>query len=165
VKTKIEAAEYLGMSVRTLLRHTAAGRISASQRRGARGAETVYDDDELERFKKELEGVTYPVRPVVTHDTAPSESNVGLAVANQTGLIGERLLVALESIAVRDSLPTSTVAVADRLMLTLTDAAALTTLSRSHLLHAIKAGELKAKIIGRGWRVKRADLDVYVRKL
>ncbi len=167
MRTKIEAAEFLQMSVRTLLRHTAAGRIAASQRRGTRGAETVYDDDELERFKKELEGVTYPVRPVVTHDTAPPESNVGLAVANQSGLVGERLLMALESIAARDSLPTFAVAVpvADRLILTLADAAALTTLSRSHLLQAIKAGKLKAKIIGRGWRVKRADLDIYVRKL
>ncbi len=30
---------------------------------------------------------------------------------------------------------------------------------------AVKAVELKARIIVRGWRIKRDDLDAYVRKL
>ncbi len=55
--------------------------------------------------------------------------------------------------------------VADKLMLTLADAAALTSLSKDHLSAAIHAGKLKAKKIGRGWKVKRDDLDGYVKKL
>jgi excisionase family DNA binding protein len=166
VKTKIEAAEYLGMSVRTLLRHTAAGRIAASQRRGTRGAETVYDEGELEQFKKQLEGVTYPVRPVVTSGTNAFESDAALVPPNQAEFVGERFLAALESIAARDSKPSvGVVPIADKVILTLADAAVLTTLSRSHLLEAIHDGRLKAKIIGRGWRIKRNDLDIYVRKL
>jgi excisionase family DNA binding protein len=50
-------------------------------------------------------------------------------------------------------------------MLTLQEAAALSNLSRAHLRQAIRCGKLKAKIIGRGWRIKRADLDTYVRAL
>jgi excisionase family DNA binding protein len=33
------------------------------------------------------------------------------------------------------------------------------------LVEAIKAGKLKAKTIGRAWRVKRSDLDGYIKKL
>jgi excisionase family DNA binding protein len=45
------------------------------------------------------------------------------------------------------------------------EAAQLSGLSRGHLREAIDAGKLKARIIGRGWRVKRDDLDAYVKKL
>jgi excisionase family DNA binding protein len=33
------------------------------------------------------------------------------------------------------------------------------------VLKAIASGELKAKVIGKSWRVKRADLEEYVDKL
>jgi excisionase family DNA binding protein len=54
---------------------------------------------------------------------------------------------------------------AQKLMLTLADAAALTSLSKDHLSDAIHAGKLKARKLGRGWKIKRDDLDLYVRKL
>jgi excisionase family DNA binding protein len=57
------------------------------------------------------------------------------------------------------------VPVADKLLLKLDEASALTGLSRGILRQAIKDRKLKARIIGRGWRVKRDDLDVYVKKL
>ncbi|MEJ7616207.1 MAG: helix-turn-helix domain-containing protein [Pyrinomonadaceae bacterium] len=55
--------------------------------------------------------------------------------------------------------------IADKVMLTLQDVAALSSLSRNHLLEAIHAGKLKARISGRGGRIKRDDLDAYVKKL
>jgi excisionase family DNA binding protein len=54
---------------------------------------------------------------------------------------------------------------AHKLTLSLQEAARLSGLSRASLRAAIKAGKLKARIIGRGYRVKRSDLDVYVRKI
>jgi hypothetical protein len=33
------------------------------------------------------------------------------------------------------------------------------------LRDAIKSSKLKAKIIGRGWKVKRQDLDDFIKKL
>lgn len=45
------------------------------------------------------------------------------------------------------------------------DCRALTGLPRDHLVDAIKAGRLKGKIIGKGYKIKRADLDLNVRKL
>jgi len=55
--------------------------------------------------------------------------------------------------------------IAQKIMLTLPETALLTSLSRNHLRQAIEEKKLRARIIGRGWRVKRDDLDAYVRKL
>ncbi len=57
------------------------------------------------------------------------------------------------------------VPIADKIILTLAEASALTNLSRNHLRQAIEEKKLRARIIGRGRRVKRDDLDAYVRKL
>jgi len=50
-------------------------------------------------------------------------------------------------------------------MLTLADAAALSSLSENHLREAIKAKKLKGRIIGKGYKIKRVDLDAYIKKL
>jgi excisionase family DNA binding protein len=47
----------------------------------------------------------------------------------------------------------------------LAEAQALTGLSRNVLRTAIDAGELKAKQIGRGWKIKKTDLESYIEKL
>ena len=52
-----------------------------------------------------------------------------------------------------------------KIMLTLADAAALSSLSENHLREAIKAKKLKGRIIGRGYKIKRVDLDAYIKKL
>jgi excisionase family DNA binding protein len=41
----------------------------------------------------------------------------------------------------------------------------LTGLSRATLRDAIEAGDLKAKMIGKAWRVKRGDLEAFVESL
>jgi excisionase family DNA binding protein len=46
-----------------------------------------------------------------------------------------------------------------------TEAQALTGLSREVLRDAIASGELKAKVIGKGWQVKRSDVEEYVDRL
>ncbi len=57
------------------------------------------------------------------------------------------------------------VAVENKLTLNLAEAAQLSGLSRQHLREAIRGKKLKAKIIGRGWRMKRSDLESYIQKL
>ena len=61
--------------------------------------------------------------------------------------------------------PPPAVPLADNLTLNLQEAALLSGLARGHLREAITAKKLKARIIGRGFRVKRSDLDSYVAKL
>jgi excisionase family DNA binding protein len=173
---KHEAATYLDVSVRTLQRLTSVGEISAGEVRGKTGMVTDYAKEELDRYKDEQshnaqDGTRY-VRPHVTPD-APSEiqglarrkQGVSIApVALDTGDARDtpemrtRMLAAFEAMA-------SPVRLTDKLTLSLTEAALLSGLSRKHLRQAIEDRKLRARIIGRGWRVKRDDLDAYVKKL
>jgi excisionase family DNA binding protein len=59
------------------------------------------------------------------------------------------------------------VPLSDKLTLSVAEAAQLTGFSPDLLGDAIKAGRLKAKVVKgrRGWTIKRADLEDYVRKL
>lgn len=57
------------------------------------------------------------------------------------------------------------VALGEKPLLTLPEAAALTGLSRAFLKSAIAGGTLVAKPIGRLWRVKRGDLDAFIAAL
>ncbi len=52
-----------------------------------------------------------------------------------------------------------------KLLLTLAEAQALTGLSRGVLREAIDKGKLKGQVIGRAWRIKRTDLEAYIKKL
>ncbi|MBD0373626.1 MAG: ankyrin repeat domain-containing protein [Pyrinomonadaceae bacterium] len=55
--------------------------------------------------------------------------------------------------------------ISHKLLLTLREAATLSGLPRHHLLEAIESSSLKAQLIKHGWRIRRADLDDYVRRL
>jgi len=166
---KQEAAEYLGVSVRTLQRLTAQGEISAGEVRGKTGMVTDYAEEELDRFKQEEErkaqDATRYVRPhviPVTPDSAtPAQTALALGRAGNSPALIE-LIAALEQAHAARTQP---VPVADKLTLSLMEASQLSGLSRGHLRQAIEEKKLKARIIGRGWRVKREDLDAYVKKL
>lgn len=159
---KEQAAKFLGVSVRTLQRHTAAGRISAKYLPGKQGHQAVYDRAELERFKTELAEVTPYVRPTV----APVTNGTGsTALAPIQPNYAEKLAAALEALkeALRPAAPP--VPLSEKLMLTLAEAAQLSGLSRGFLLGSIKARKLKAQILGRGWKIKRSDLETFIQKL
>jgi excisionase family DNA binding protein len=59
------------------------------------------------------------------------------------------------------------VPIAAKLILSLKEASALSGISRDYLVEAIKKRKLKARLdeIGRGYRIKRADLEDYIKKL
>lgn len=133
-----------------------------------------FNEGELDRLKKELDGLLpeqWPETKSLVHqqpeatNLVPAESEA-IAPA-QLPEIGERLIAALESL-LRARQATEEVAIsaiAQKLMLNLHEASLLSNLSRGHIREAIRGGRLKAKIIGRGWRIKRADLDIYIRAL
>ncbi|HKS26489.1 MAG TPA: ankyrin repeat domain-containing protein [Pyrinomonadaceae bacterium] len=131
-----------------------------------------FNEGELDRLKKELDGLL-PEQWPETKSLVPQEPEDLLSIESEALVpaqlpeIGERLIAALQSLlqsrqpAEEAQLP----AIAQKLMLTLHEASLLSNLSRGHLRNAIRGGKLKAKIIGRGWRIKRADLDLYIRAL
>ena len=75
----------------------------------------------------------------------------------------ERVVVALERRS--EPTPTSSIPIADKFLLTLTEAQVLTGLSREMLKRAIVAGELPSRLMGKAYRVKRDDLKYYVDNL
>lgn len=163
---KEAAAKYLGVSIRSLQRYTSAGRISATMVRGDRGLQTVYEQAEVEKFKEALTSAPAYVRPAVTGvvGNAPGAESTALAPIMQNG--AEKLAAALE--ALKDAFkPAAAPAVplSEKLMLTLAEAAQLSGLSRVYLREAIGKKKLTARIIGKGFKVKRSDLEKFIQKL
>jgi len=168
---KTEAAEHLQVSTRAVERYTAKGRLTPRYEKDAGGrAVAVYDPEQVEKLRQEMQAATHTPgpRPVTRiPDKADNRDNrdrgaaLALTRAGKSPALAE-LVAAIEAARAqaRPAVP-----IADALMLTLAEAAQLSRLSRNHLRAAITEGKLKARIIGRGWRVKRSDLDAYVRKL
>ena len=75
----------------------------------------------------------------------------------------ERLIEALDRRASLESKPQ--VPISDKVLLTIPEAQALTGLSREILKEAIDAGNLPAKIMGKAYRIKRKDIEIYIDKL
>ncbi len=174
-KNKQEAADYLGVSVRTLLRLVDQGKLGHMPKRRP-AEETRFDPSELERYQRVMKdaaagivsGVVVPVTPDTPFEKQALERRAGGVTITpvtlgtgdtlDTPAMQDRMLRAFEAMA-------SPVRLSDKLTLSLTEAALLAGLSRAHLREAIANKKLKARIIGRGWRVKRDDLDAYIKKL
>jgi excisionase family DNA binding protein len=182
---KADAAGYIGVSVRTLMRLTgAAGGVPHLPKR-RESAPTMYAKEELDRYLASVTGMPV-VSGIVTPDTPDGDKaavNMGVSRMPTVPSVtdDQRLLMMAAMMAEQmmkrlppmlppapngDAAPASVaVPVADKLTLSLVEAAQLSGLSRGHLREAIEDKKLKARIIGRGWKVKRDDLDLYVKKL
>lgn len=161
--SKKEAAEYLNVSTRAIERYTASGKLPCTYNQGKYGKEAQYSQEELDRFKGELATPTYQpeiIHPTTSIDTILPPDNVSLSEVSRGGdsLDYERLLVALENFA-------SNNLVVEKLLLSIKEAQQLTGLSREYLREAIKQEKLVAQKIGRGWKIKRKDLDLYIDNL
>ncbi|MHC5726467.1 MAG: helix-turn-helix domain-containing protein [Nostoc sp.] len=168
---KQEAADFLGVSVRALERYVQQGKISVKYEKGKTRPTANFDQTELEVFKEELNQPTVKPAFESRQITTEEQPQTGKLV-HQSGEITEfgeigvidKLSSIIESMLGRgDNQPV--VPIADKLLLTIAEAQALTGLSREVLKSAIASGELKAKVIGKGWRVKRSDLEAYIDKL
>jgi excisionase family DNA binding protein len=144
---KKEVSEFLNVSTRLVEKYASEGRLGeVTYIRGKTGKQADYSEDAVKKLKASLE----------SPDTA-------LATKNPDA----RLFVAqlVEAMANREEPRSASVRVSEKLLLSLNDCRLLTGLSESNLRAAIKSGELKAKIIGRGYKVKRQDLDEFVNNL
>jgi ankyrin repeat protein len=113
------------------------------------------DDSYLYLLKEELEGMLQ-ANPSMTAQAADDTFSKLLSVL-QT--VREQLDAAHEARALVPS------EISHKLMLTLQEASTLSGLPRAHLLEAIEARSLKAQHIKHTWRITRAELDDYLRRL
>lgn len=179
---KREASEALKVSVRLVEKYASEGRLGEVEYvRGKTGREASYKPEAVERLRLELETPDTqlqiaPNRRAASLDGAASEQ--ALRVVTLLESIDAHLTAARESQAqavaqavapLAESLEAIRAALAaprvEPLMLSLAEAARVSGLSRDVLRAAIAAKRLRGRIIGRGFKVKRADLDAYVSKL
>jgi excisionase family DNA binding protein len=150
---KERAAKSLGISVRSLQRLVQSEKISVTYKRGNSGKqEAIFDADELETYKQERDAESTKPAAMTVSDTALARND-----ANQ-------FLQILRQVTTPET-KAAGVSIADKPLLKLDEAAALTGLSRDILRKAIDSKKLKGKIIGKSFRIKREDLDEYIKKL
>ncbi len=147
---KKQVSESLGVSVRRVEQFDEKGRLGAKTYvKGKTGKEAHWESEAVERLKVELNSTDTP------------DTNLQTLRSPDARLFVASLVEALQS---RDE-PRKSVSVENKPLLKLDEAAALTGLSRQILRKAIDSEELKGKLIGRAYRIKRDDLDEFIRKL
>jgi hypothetical protein len=166
---KKQAAEYLGISTRTLERWVKDGKIRVRYELKNNAETAIYDVEELDLIKEEKQIVRVkPSTSDITSDTTPDSSDIiqiapGGFLSPFRDLI-ERLVAAIENLRGQDA-KTTPASLRGKLLLTLPDAQILTGLSREILMTAIKNNELPAKIMGKAYRIKTQDLIEYIANL
>jgi excisionase family DNA binding protein len=169
--SKKEAALRLGVSVRTLERHAQGRRVVTAYVEGKYGAQLVFNADSIDALKAELAEMT-PASDISV-DRAQSLARVSTPPDDRMTKALDALIERLEQglNALKPALPegpkaaAQSVPIADKLTLDLVGASALTGLSRGYLLKAIHSKKLKASKRGKGWNLKRSDIDAWVKKL
>ena len=165
-----EAADYLGISIKTLERKIAAGDVSVAYVPGATGKQRTFDGAELDKLKaaeaEKAVATSYVISKSRNSD-APSSQALQRAESEQgMSMLASVLADALRAAqASRDGRHDTTppVELKDKLMLTEREAAAYAGLSLADIERA--RDPLKAIKTGAGWRVKRTALEAYVKRL
>ena len=172
--TKEQAAKKAGISLRSLERYTSQGKIAVGYRAAAKGKQAFYEQADVERLRDELKAgrgavVLPPERREIVRQgptEAPGEALASPAAqALIDGIIGA--FRGIRMLPAGDAGPQAgrpSLSIADKLALTIPEAAALVGSSGHRIRAAIHAGELKAMkdTLGRGWRIKRADLEEWL---
>jgi excisionase family DNA binding protein len=156
--TKEEAATKLGCKVRTLELYVQQGKLAVQYTKGKRGKLAQYDEIEVEALRHQLQQPgDYAQRPMLALSAANPAT---LATAFASNPLFELLT---------NAMPTqhAPVAIESKAFLTEIEAAALSGLGRSQIKAAIKDGKLKGHNFAgtRGKRIRRTDLDAWLKKL
>jgi excisionase family DNA binding protein len=163
--TKTEAAALLDKTPRAVERYAASGRLSVTYEKGKTRDIPQYDRAEVEALARELQKPSTPARGTVATPGDNGDAGVSQVVAirsqaleRQTGAKGMAIFVS----AIKDALQGNH---APKMLLSLTDAAEVSGLSASHLLDAIHDGRLDGRKIGRGFKIRPADLQEYAKQV
>ena len=169
--TKKEAAEYLGVSTRTLERYVKNGKLSVRYEDSSNGEIALFDSGELDQFFDDKQ--TPRIRPAST-DSGLATTTSDTLSRSSSGVVGgllapfqeltERLIFALSDHDQRREKITPD-KLCGKLLLTLAEAQIMTGLSREILMEAIKNGQLSSQIMGKAYRIKAKDLERFIDEL
>ena len=181
---KEEAADFLEVSVRTLIRYMDQGKIPVykqtlkgevippgPQQKRLSHAPSVLRFDDLKTLKEQTEQTARQQAEQKQLKRIKPEKRTNSLVKHEPPLRSADVLKEIvQSLAsftrpAPASLAAPGVPVSDLLTLSLKQAVELSGLPYSEIDSAIKAGRLKASKHGRGRRIKRADLNAWIAKL
>jgi excisionase family DNA binding protein len=152
---KQEAADYLGVSTKTIERYVQKGELPAKYVQGKTRKTVIFEKEDLDSLKEKIEGTIHSPQVISENQELAVYSN------SQNNQLSE-LAQAIESLHFSS---VSDLPIMFKPLLTLKEAQIVTGLSKEILRDAIKDKKLKAKIIGKGWRIKRTDLDKFIEEL
>lgn len=153
---KEQAASFLGVSVRAIERYAKAGKLIPSyQDKSNGGRKAFFDQQQLETLKTEM---SQPKTLEPAKDDHSQKKSL-VTLSSSPGVV-ERIATLLENNSNKTFVP-----IESKLTLSLAQAVELSGLSRNWLLQAIKLNELKAIKRGKGWNIKRTDLEMYVESM
>jgi excisionase family DNA binding protein len=140
--TKQQAADYLGVSTRTIQTMCAEGKLRKLERQSAEGRVTIISREDVEREKRSRE----PSHSMILPPPISTEVAEGLAQKVPA-------LVDVIAAAIRPAAPP--------MNYTLDQAAKASGLPRRLLVHAIKSGRLRAHRWSKEYFVHREDLEAF----
>lgn len=182
---KQEAAEFLGVTPRTLTNYVAAGKLSPHYIKGKTSPVAEFDPDELQAVKPQM-AIASNMEKVEEGDGSPSEGGKEEGRISYFGKRAPKMEkveiptsetalalvprpafdVSETNARTQDTSPHApanwTINLAAKLLLTVAEAHTLTGLSQSTLREAIKSGELKALKIGRSQRLRPQDVRAWI---
>ncbi len=146
--TKQQVADETGVSVRTLERMIQQKQLQVAQRRiSGRKPLVVISPADVERLKQE----SLEPQAFVMPEEKKRAGSKALTRATPPAAL-------LDAISVLASQSATSVRLAERVFLSVPEAAAFTGLPKSYLYKQVRSGELKALKLG-GWKIRRRDLE------
>lgn len=163
--SKADAAKRLNVSAKWLERRVSAGQLTAYKKPGKTGLETHFALADIEAIERERQSPVLAPRVEIRQDKTPGEQSA-LVPRDQFAALLEIFTKRLPD-QTRQDATRAMVAVESKAFLTIGEAVALSGLGRSQIEAALKAGKLKARSFTgtRGKRIRRSDLDAYLKKL
>ena len=155
LKSKKQAAEFLGTSTRAIERAVRRGHLVAQYRPSKHGPMAWFAPQELARYRNFQQSRA----PVGFNPVPEPKRDPGIAIGTITTLQDA------DAQASQGRHSNSAVPLNQRLMLSLTEAASLSGLPRSFITESTENGRLKALKIARTILVKRSDLEQFVAEL
>lgn len=164
---KKEAAIYLNVSTRAIERYTAQGKLMPIYEKGRTGPAPVYDQAQLDNLKRQMDIATDMTRPAVQldkhdkKDKADKHDREGMLVLRS----GSRTDLVAFIAALDRARGTAIADIAVKPLLTRREAQRYTGLSKELLHKAVTSGKVKEIKLGRAYRIKRIELDDYIKQL
>ncbi len=164
---KKEAAAYLNVSTRAIERYTAQGKLTPSYEKGRTGPAPIYDQTQLDELKRQMDEAADSTRSAVKLDKGDKRDKTDKGDKDSALVLrsGSRADLAAFIAAIEKARGQSVADLAAKPLLTRDEAQRLTGLSRGLLKEAVASGQLKERLLGRAYRIKRTELEAYIETL